>query len=97
MSLAVAEKFPAPDNNSAAVLPGTLPILLTTVIMSLKIKFLPLKFQETKELYLLSRKLDISIYDCSFVLLAIKLKASLYTADKKLFIKAKDSVEIVLV
>ena len=71
--------------------------LAVSALMSLKIKFLPLKFQETKELYLLSRKLDISIYDCSFVLLAIKLKASLYTADKKLFIKAKDFVEIVLV
>ena len=71
--------------------------LAISALMSLKIKFLPLKFQETEELYVLSKKLNISIYDCSFVLLAIKLKASLYTADKKLFIKAKDFVEIVLV
>lgn len=71
--------------------------LAVSALMSLKIKFLPLQFQETKDLFLLSRKLSLSIYDCSFVLLANKLKVPLYTADKKLFIKGKDFTEIVLI
>ena len=71
--------------------------LAVSALMSLKIKFLPLKFQETTELFLLSKKLNISIYDGSFVLLARKLKAPLYTADKKLFVKGKDIVEMVLI
>ena len=65
--------------------------------MSLKIKFLFLKFQETESLFKLSRKLDISIYDGSFVLLAQSLKTPLYTSDRKLFIKAKNSIEIILI
>jgi len=65
--------------------------------MSLKIKFLPLKFQETNNLFTLSQKLNISIYDGSFVLLAQSLKAPLYTSDRKLFIKAKGSTEIILI
>ncbi|MBI4972985.1 type II toxin-antitoxin system VapC family toxin [Candidatus Roizmanbacteria bacterium] len=71
--------------------------LAVSALMSLKIKLLPLKFQEVEELFLLSRKLNISIYDCSFVILATKLKAPLYTADKKLFTKAKDFGEVVLI
>ena len=71
--------------------------IAVSALMSLKLKLLPLKFQETEELFLLSRKLNISIYDCSFVLLAIKLKAPLYTADKKLFVKSKNFVETVLI
>jgi len=71
--------------------------IAVSALMSLKIKFLPLKFQETEELFLLSRKLDISVYDGSFILLAKNLKAPLYTSDKKLFFKGKDSVEIVLI
>jgi len=68
-----------------------------SALMSLKIKFLPLKFQETNNLFTLSQKLNISIYDGSFVLLAQSLKAPLYTSDRKLFIKAKGSTEIILI
>lgn len=71
--------------------------LAVSALISLKIKFLPLKFQEIEELFLLSRKLDISIYDGSFLLLAKRLKVSLYTADKKLYLKGKDLVEMVLI
>lgn len=71
--------------------------IAVAALMSLKIKFLPLKFQEIEELFLLSRKLSISIYDCSFVLLAMKLKTPLYTADKKLFVKGRDFTEMVLI
>jgi len=71
--------------------------LAVAALMSLKIKFLPLKFQETKELFLLSRKLDISIYDGSFLLLAKKLKAPLYTADKKLSVKGKGLIKTVFI
>jgi predicted nucleic acid-binding protein len=72
-------------------------IIAISALMSLKIKLLPLKFQETRGLFKLSRKLDISIYDGSFVLLAQSLKAPLYTSDRKLFIKAKNSTEIILI
>lgn len=71
--------------------------IAVSALMSLKIKFLPLKFQETEELFLLSRKLNVSIYDGSFILLAIKLKAPLYTADKKLYLKGRGFVETVLI
>ncbi|MDP4010616.1 MAG: type II toxin-antitoxin system VapC family toxin [Candidatus Roizmanbacteria bacterium] len=71
--------------------------LAVSALMSLKIKFLPLKFQETSELFLLAKKLNISIYDGSFLLLARSLKAPLYTADRKLFIKGKGSTEIILI
>jgi len=68
-----------------------------SALMSLKIKFLPLRYQELEELFLLSRKLDISVYDSSFLLLAKKLKAPLSTSDKKLYLKGKDFVEMVLI
>jgi len=68
-----------------------------SALISLKIKFLPLRYQELEELFLLSRKLDISVYDCSFLLLAKKLKTPLYTADKKLYLKGNDFVEMVLI
>ena len=71
--------------------------IAVSALMSLKIKFLPLRYQELEELFLLSRKLDISVYDGSFLLLAKKLKAPLSTADKKLYFKGKDFVEIVLI
>lgn len=71
--------------------------LAVSALMSLKIKLLPLNFQETEDLFLLSRKINISIYDCSFVLLAIKLKAPLYTADKKLYLKGKDYLKMILI
>lgn len=71
--------------------------IAVSALMSLKIKFLPLKFQETGELFSLSKKLNTSIYDGSFILLAIKLKVPFYTADKKLSLKGKEFVEMVLI
>lgn len=71
--------------------------LAVSALVSLKIKFLPLRYQELEELFLISRKLDISIYDSSFLLLTKKLKTSLYTADKKLYLKGKDFVEVELI
>ncbi len=71
--------------------------IAVSALTSLKIKFLPLKFQEIEELFLLSRKLNISIYDCSFLLLAIRLKAPLYTSDKKLLLKGRNFTEMVLI
>lgn len=63
-------------------------LLSVLAIQSLKLTVFPLEFEETGELFLISRKLDISIYDCSYILLAKRLKAPLYTADKKLYQKA---------
>lgn len=71
--------------------------LAVLALTSLNIKLLPLQFQEMETLYSLSRKLDISVYDGSFVLLAKHMKATLFTADKKLYLKGKKEVEIVLV
>lgn len=70
--------------------------IAVSALMSLKIKLLPLGYKETEELFLISRKLDISVYDGSFLLLANKLKAPLYTADKKLYLKGKNFIEMVL-
>lgn len=63
-------------------------LLSVLAIQSLKLTFFPLTFEEMEELFLISRKLDVSIYDCSYILLAKRLKAPLYTADKKLYQKA---------
>lgn len=71
--------------------------LAMTALASLHIKFVPLQYKETEALYSLSRKLDISIYDGSFVLLAIQMKAPLFTSDKKLYLKGKKEIKIVLV
>lgn len=73
--------------------------LAVSPLLSLKIKFLPLKFKEMNKLFSLSRKLSvlISIYDGSFILLAKNLKAPFYTADKKLFLKIRDYTDAILV
>lgn len=84
-------------NYSSQKIEGKDFFLAVSALMSLKIKFLPLKFHEAEELFLLSRKLNISVYDCSFALLAINLKAPLYTADKKLYLKGKNFAEMVLI
>lgn len=63
-------------------------LLSILAVKSLKLAVFPLTFKETGELFLISRKLDISIYDCSYILLAKRLQAPLYTADKKLYQKA---------
>ncbi|PIZ64082.1 hypothetical protein CO051_03890 [Candidatus Roizmanbacteria bacterium CG_4_9_14_0_2_um_filter_39_13] len=71
--------------------------LAIAALTSLKMKFLPLRHQEMEELFIIARTLDISIYDGSFLLLAKKLKAPLYTADKKLYLKGKDFAETILI
>lgn len=71
--------------------------LAISALTSLNIKFVPLQSKEMGALYSLSRKLDISVYDASFVLLAKHMKAPLFTADKKLYLKGKKEVKIVLV
>jgi len=63
--------------------------IAVSAVISLGIKFFPLKHEELEELFFLSRKLNISIYDCSFLLLAKKLRAPFFTADKKLYLKGK--------
>lgn len=71
--------------------------LAVTALVSLKLKFYPLRFEELKEMFNLSRKLGVSVYDVSFVILSKKLKATFYTADKKLYLKCKDQSDAVLV
>ena len=71
--------------------------LAVQALTSLNIKVLSLQFQEMEALYSLSRKLDISVYDGSFVLLAKRMKAPLFTADKKLYLRGKKEVKMVLV
>lgn len=66
--------------------------LASQAIQSLKIKLASLEFEELGELFSLSRELNISVYDCAYLLLARSLKAPFYTADKKLYNKAKDLV-----
>lgn len=56
---------------------------------SLKLNIYPLSYMDLTELFILSKKLDLTIYDCSYVLLAKKVRTSLYTADKKLFLASK--------
>lgn len=63
--------------------------LAASTLQSLRLKICPLEYQELNELFKLSRKLMVSIYDCSYLLLAQKLRTSLYTADKKLFLASK--------
>lgn len=71
--------------------------LAALILRSLKIKIYPLEYEELKELFTLSRKLAITIYDGSYLLLAKKLKAPLYTADRKLFLKGKGFIPVLLV
>ena len=68
-----------------------------TSLNSLNIKYIPLRFQELDDLFSLSARAGISIYDGSFILLAQKLKAPLFTSDKKLYLKCKDFVETMLI
>jgi|SRR3989338_7241118 len=61
-------------------------------LQSVKIGIYPLNYADLPELFILAKKLNISIYDCSYLLLAKKLRAPLYTADKKLFLASKSAV-----
>jgi predicted nucleic acid-binding protein len=71
--------------------------LAVKAVGALGLKIYPLECPELDELFILSRQLDISVYDCSYLLLAKRLKAPLYTADKKLYLKAKTLVNCFLV
>lgn len=66
-------------------------------LASLKLAVFPLEYSELGDLYVLAKELNISVYDCSYLLLAKKLKTSLYTADKKLYISAKTVTDPILV
>lgn len=68
--------------------------LASQTLASLKLQIIPLDYRELSELFLLSKKLSLSIYDCSYILLAKKLRAPLYTADRKLFQAGKTTVSL---
>jgi predicted nucleic acid-binding protein len=71
--------------------------LATRGIQSLGLEIYPLDYSELPGLFALSRKLELSVYDCAYLLLAKTLKAPLYTADRKLYLKAKKLVVSILV
>lgn len=71
--------------------------LACLAVDSLKIKYFSLEFSELKDLFLLSKKLSLSIYDCSYIVLTKKLKTTLYTADYKLYRQGKTAVNIVII
>lgn len=66
-------------------------------VQALGLKIYPLEYTELGELFTISRKLGLSVYDCSYLLLAKRLKVPLYTADKKLYLKAKNLVACFLI
>jgi predicted nucleic acid-binding protein len=72
-------------------------LLAVSALRSLKLKIYPLEYNELKELFTISFKRQISIYDASFLLLAKRLKAPLYTADKKLYKCGKGYVSVFFV
>lgn len=71
--------------------------LAIAILQSLGIASYSIGFSELSSLFSLSRKLNLSIYDSSYILLAQKLSAPLYTADKKLFLGAKKIVEAFMI
>lgn len=71
--------------------------LAVQAIQSLKLQIFPLEYDELPELFAFSKTLAFSIYDCSYLLLAKKLQAPLYTADKKLHLVAKKFITSFLV
>ncbi len=71
--------------------------LACSALNSLKMKYFPLEFSEWQEIFLLSKKLSLSVYDCSYILLAKRLKITLYTADQKLYRQAKSAIEMVII
>lgn len=71
--------------------------VVALAVQSLNLSLYSLEFTEMKELFLLSQKLLLSIYDCSFVLLAKKLSAPLYTTDRKLYQKARKFIPVSLI
>lgn len=71
--------------------------LAVETLTALEIKIYPIEYRELKELFIMSKKLDLSIYDCSFILLAKKISTALFTADKKLYSRAHHYTPINLI
>lgn len=72
-------------------------LLAREALESLKTSIFPLEYDELKDLFSLSQKLGISVYDCAYILLSQKLSAPLYTADKKLYLAGKKIVKTFLI
>lgn len=72
-------------------------LLAVKALQALSLEIIPLSYKELDNLFVFSHKLGISVYDCSYVLLAKRLEAPLYTADKKLYLKAKNLVTCFLI
>lgn len=72
-------------------------LLAVKALQALRLEIIPLNYEDLDDLFVFSRKLGISVYDCSYVLLAKRLEAPLYTADKKLYLKVKSFVASFLV
>lgn len=66
-------------------------------LTSLKLTIYPIDYSELMELFSSAKKLAVSIYDCSYLLLAKRLKSPLYTADKKLYLASKKLVTSYLI
>lgn len=58
-------------------------------VESMGLIIFPLEFKELGQIFSLARELNLSIYDCSFLVLAKDLNAPFYTADKKLYFGAQ--------
>lgn len=71
--------------------------LAASALSALRLEIFPLEFGEMSDLFSLSYHLDVSVYDCSFLLLAKRLRTALYTADKKLHLKAKSLIPSFLI
>ena len=71
--------------------------LAVQTLSSLKMQLVGLGYQDLSDLFNLSNKLNLSVYDCSYILLAKKLRAPLYTADNKLYLASKKIVTSILI
>lgn len=72
-------------------------LIARKALESLRTSIFPLEYDELGDLFSLSQKLGISVYDCSYILLAQKLSAPFYTADRKLYLAGKKLVETFLI
>lgn len=72
-------------------------LLAREALELLKTSIFPLEYDELKDLFTLSQKLGISVYDCSYILLAQKLSAPFYTADRKLYLAGENLVKTFLI
>lgn len=71
--------------------------LAVQTLESLKVQIIALGYKELSDIFNLSKKLSLSVYDCSYILLAKKLRAPLYTADKKLYQYSKNTVPSIFI